>query len=159
MRSTSIQLRAVELTDLPLFFTFQQDPEAIQMAAFTAKDPSDKEAFDAHWARIMADDTTINQTILYEGDVAGSVSKYEMFGDAEVTYWIGKQFWGKGIATEALRQFLQLVTIRPLYARVAKDNIGSTHVLQKCGFQITGEDKGFANARGTEIEEYVLTLT
>ena len=158
MHSPSIQLRPVEMADLPIFFAYQQEPEAIQMAAFTAKDPADKDAFDAHWAKIMADDSVFIRTILYEGEVAGSVLKYEMFGEAEVSYWIGKKFWGKGIATAALQQFLKVFQIRPLHARVAKDNVGSTRVLQKCGFKITGEDKGFANARGMEIEEYVLML-
>ena len=158
MLATSIQLRAVETADLPIFFAYQQEPESIQMAAFTVKDPSDKAAFDTHWDKIIADDSVFIRTILYEGEVAGSVLKYEMFGEAEVSYWIGKKFWGKGVATEALRQFLQILAIRPLHARVAKDNLGSTRVLQKCGFKITGEDKGFANARGEEIEEYVLML-
>ena len=158
MHSATIKLRPVETADLPIFFAYQQEPESIQMAAFTAKDPSDKAAFDAHWDKIMADDSVIIRTVLYEGDVAGSVSKYEMFGEAEVSYWLGTRFWAKGIATAALQQFLEVLEIRPLHARVAKDNVGSTRVLQKCGFKITGEDKGFANARGMEIEEYVLTL-
>lgn len=153
-----IQLRDVQETDLPIFFQQQQDPDAIYMAAFTAKDPTDRDAFDVHWTKIRADEKVAIKTILYNNEVAGSVLKYEMFGEPEVSYWIGKPFWGKGIATEALRQHLRLQTIRPLYARAAKDNIGSIRVLEKCGFIITGEDKGFANARGAEIEEYVLTL-
>lgn len=153
-----IQLRAIKPSDLPIFFQQQQEPDAVHMAAFTSKDPSDKHTFDAHWAKIMADETVVIQTILYGEQIAGSVLKYEMFGDLEVSYWLGKEFWGKGIATEALRQFLEILKIRPLFARAAKDNIGSIRVLEKCGFTITGEDKGFANARGIEIEEYVLML-
>ena len=107
MLSISIKLRSVETADLPIFFGYQQEPESVQMAAFTTKDPSDKEAFDAHWAKIMADESVLIQTILYEGEVAGSVLKYEMFGDAEISYWIGKKFWGKGIATEAVKQFFR----------------------------------------------------
>ncbi len=79
-------------------------------------------------------------------------------GKPEVTYWLGKEFWGQGIATRALAAFLGQMTERPVYARAAKDNAGSLRVLEKCGFTITGEGKGFANARGMEIEEYILTL-
>lgn len=156
----SVVLRDVLESDLPIFFDYQLDKDANYMAAFTAKDPTNRAVFMAHWQRIMADDKTINKTILYNGQVAGSVQSYvdEDFGHREVTYWLGKQYWGKGIATRGLATYLEQITERPLYARVAKDNIGSRRVLEKCGFRITGEDKGFANARSMEIEEYVLTL-
>jgi RimJ/RimL family protein N-acetyltransferase len=152
-------LREVVEDDLPLFFDFQLDPEANYMAAFTAKDPTDREAFTANWNKIIADPTTINRTIVCDGQVVGSVSSYEESGKPEVTYWIGRAYWGKGIATRALRAFLaQVNTTRPMYARVAQDNLGSRRILEKCGFQVMGETKGFANARGREIEELLLVL-
>jgi len=155
----NLSLRDVVEDDLPLFFDFQLDPEANSMAAFTARDPTDREAFTAHWNKILADPTTINQTIVCDGQVVGSVASYEESGKPEVTYCIGRAHWGKGIATRALTAFLsQVNTTRPIYARVAKDNLGSRRVLEKCGFQVTGETKGFANARGEEIEELLLEL-
>ena len=157
---SKVVLREVQAEDLPLFFEQQLDPEANYMAAFTAKDPTDQQAFMAHWARILGDATTTNRTILIEGQVAGSVASYEeTAGRHEVTYWLGKPYWGKGIATAALRALLAQVTTRPIYARVAKDNRASLRVLEKCGFTIIGEDKGFANARGQEIEEWLLQLS
>jgi RimJ/RimL family protein N-acetyltransferase len=151
-------LREVWDEDLPIFFAQQLDPAANHMAAFTTKDPADRAAFDAHWRRIRGDANILNRTILVDGEVAGHVASFENFGEREVTYWLGKEFWGRGIATRALMAFLKQETTRPLHARAAKDNIGSVRVLQKCGFTITGEDKGFANARGAEIEEYVMVL-
>jgi RimJ/RimL family protein N-acetyltransferase len=156
---SNVVLREVQAEDLPLFFEHQQDPEANYMAAFTARDPADQRAFVAHWTRILGDQTNTIRTILFEGQVAGSVSSYEeTAGHPEVTYWLGKPYWGQGIATAALRAFLVQVTARPIYARVAKDNLGSLRVLEKCGFTIVGEDRGFANARGQEIEEWLLQL-
>ena len=157
--SNELLLRNVVNEDLPIFFEYQLDQGANYMAAFTARDPTDQEAFLAHWHRILADKTNIIQTILFNRQVAGSVSSYEEEGKPEVTYWLGKDYWGKGIATWALKEFLaQKNQIRPIYARVAKDNIGSRRVLEKCGFKIIGESKGFANARGQEIEEFLLEL-
>jgi RimJ/RimL family protein N-acetyltransferase len=153
-------LRDVVEDDLPLFFDFQLDPGANHMAAFIARDPTDREAFTAHWKKILILPTSINRTIVCDGQVVGSVSSYELSGKPEVTYWIGRAHWGKGIATRALAAFLALVnTTRPIYARVAKDNLGSRRVLEKCGFQVIGEMKGFANARGEEIEELHLELS
>jgi RimJ/RimL family protein N-acetyltransferase len=147
-------------SDLPIFFEHESNPEAVYMAAFTAKDPSDRDAFNAHWKRILSDPTVIIKTILVDGRVAGSVLSYEDEGKPEVSYWIGKEYWGRGIATRALAEFLERCNkVRPIYARAAKDNLGSLRVLKKCGFIISGEAKGFANARGTEIEELVLTLS
>ena len=128
------------------------------MAAFTAKNPSDRNAFDTFWKRILDDKSIIIKTILFNNQVAGNVLKYEQSGHAEVSYWIGKRFWGKGIATCALKLFLQILTARPVYARSAKDNLASLKVLDKCGFNKSGEAMGFANARGKEIEEYELIL-
>ena len=155
----NLSLRTVVEDDLPAFFEFQLDPDANHMAAFIARDPSDRVAFDAHWKKILAEPTNLIRTIICDGQVVGSVSSYLDEGHPEVTYWIGKAHWGKGIATRALTTFLAEVNpTRPIYARVAKDNPGSRRVLEKCGFRVIGEMKGFANARGQEIEELLLEL-
>ena len=158
--TTPIQLRDVIQGDLPIFFNHQLDPLANYMAAFTAENPADQQAFNAHWQKILSDDTITIKTILYTKEVAGHIASFQRFGQPEITYWIGKAYWGKGIATQALSIFLTHHSQqRPLHARVAKDNIASIRVLEKCGFTITGQDKGFANARNQEIEELILTLT
>ena len=153
-----ILLRDVTEGDLQIFFEQQLDPVANYMAAFTAKDPADREAFAAHWAKILGDKIIKIKTILFEGHVAGYVLSHGWYGKPEVSYWIGKEHWGKGIATQALSGFLDLQEVRPLYAWVAKDNVASLRVLKKCGFTIVGHGKGFANARGEEIEEVNLKL-
>ncbi len=128
------------------------------MAAFTARDPEDRVAFAAHWTKILNDESITTKTILFDGRVAGHVLSFEQFGEREVSYWIGRDYWGKGIATVALSEFLGHVTERPLHARAAKDNAASIRVLEKCGFVISGEDKGFSYARGEEVEEFILKL-
>jgi RimJ/RimL family protein N-acetyltransferase len=155
---SEIRLRDVEGQDLPIFFDQGQDPAAVYMAAFTAEDPSDREAFQTHWDKIMANETILIKTILFEGRVAGHIASFERFGDLEISYWLGKEYWGKGLATEALAAFLEIQKARPLYARAAKDNVASIRVLEKCGFQTSGHDKFYANARGQEIEEVILQL-
>jgi len=154
----SVMLRSVSEEDLPLFFKYQQDRDANHMAAFTSKDPSDWDSFYIYWNKILKDNDIIKQTIIVDDHVVGNVLCFEQFGERGVAYWIGREFWGKGIATTALRKFLQQVKTRPLFARAAKDNIGSRKVLEKCGFKITGEDSGYANARGENVEEFVFTL-
>ena len=151
-------LREVTEADLSVFFEHQLDPDANRMAAFTARDPKDRDAFMAHWRRILDDDTITKRTIVVDGDVAGHVSSFEQFGQPSVSYWIGKRHWGRGVATRALSAFLRHVAARPLYARAAKDNLASIRVLEKCGFAIWGEDRGFSNARGEEVDEVILRL-
>ena len=151
-------LRDVAEGDLPVFFDQQLDPEANRMAAFTAENPADRDAFTARWKRILGDETIAKKTVLFDGKVAGHVLSFEQFGEREVSYWIGKEHWGKGLTTRALSEFLAQVTTRPLYARTARDNVASIRVLEKCGFEICGEDRGFSNARGEEVEEFILKL-
>ncbi len=153
-----VLLRAVLPDDLPILFAFERDPDARWMAAFTADDPDDRVAFMAHWASILADDTIIKRTIIYDGQVAGSIVCFLRSGTPEIGYWLGKSFWGQGVATRALALLLRQVTRRPVYARAVKDNAASLAVLRKCGFALYGEDRGYASARGAEVEEYILRL-
>ena len=158
--NNALILRDVRNSDVTTFFDQQLDAEANYMAAFTAKDPTNREAFSAHWKRIMSDSTVMIRTVVMDEKIAGSVSSYEEDGKPEVTYWLGQEFWGNGICTVALGMFLKdHQSKRPIYARVAKDNLRSRRVLEKCGFQAIDETKGFANARGEEIEELLLELT
>lgn len=153
-----ILLRDVTEDDLGIFFEQQLDEVANRMAAFTAEDPADREAFTTHWSRILGDDTITIKAILFDEQVVGYIVSFKRFGLREVSYWIGRDHWGRGFATAALSAFLTLFTSRPLHARAAKDNIASLRVLEKCGFTIEGDDKGFSNARNEEVEEYILKL-
>ena len=150
----TVILRDVTEADLPIFFEQQLDPEATQMAAFPSRD---RDAFMAHWAKIMNNKTNIIKTVLFEGQVAGNIVSWEQSGEREVGYWIGKEYWGKGIGTKTLAEFLGYVKTRPLYGHVAKHNVASLRVLQKGGFMISGEDK-FSDESGKEIEEFLLKL-
>lgn len=152
---STVQLRDVNESDLPIFFEHQLDPEATQMASFPSRS---RDGFMAHWTKIMTDGSVVLKTILFNGDVAGNIVCFEQLGEREVGYWIGKEYWGKGIATRALQEFLEQIDTRPLYAHVAKQNIASRRVLEKCGFVVSGEDKFFSQILGDDIEEYILIL-
>jgi RimJ/RimL family protein N-acetyltransferase len=151
----NVLLRDVIASDLPIFFEQQLDPVANQMAAFPARD---REAFIAHWTKILADETNVLRTILYDKQAAGNIVSWEHSGEREVGYWLGREYWGKGIATRALLLFLEQVTARPLYAHVAKHNLASIRVLEKCGFAFMGEDRGLSSTGGEEVEELILIL-
>jgi [ribosomal protein S5]-alanine N-acetyltransferase len=159
INDSEIILRKTEIADLEFFFKFQLDNEANYLAAFTSKDPTDKTAYLQKYAKFLNDPTINMQTIIVENIIAGSVAKFEIEGEAGVTYWIDKKFGGKGVATKALKDFLKNENARPIVGRVAFDNFGSQKVLEKCNFVKIGRDKGFANARQAEIEEFIYKLT
>lgn len=151
-----VRLRPPADSDVTAFFEHQLDPEANRMAAFSARDPKDREAFVARWARLGTDPNVLVRAIEHEGAVAGYVASFLRGEDREVSYWLGRAHWGKGIATAALAALLREETRRPLFARVAADNAASLRVLEKCGFVALRRERAFANARGAEIEEIVL---
>ncbi|MFF2195819.1 GNAT family N-acetyltransferase [Streptomyces sp. NPDC058157] len=154
-----VTLRAVRDEDLEVFYAQTNDPEAVRMAAFTPEDPADRARFDAHWARIRHDPGVLALTVVSgDGAVVGHVGVFGPPEEREVTYWIGRAHWGRGVATAALRALLDAVPDRPLHARAAADNAASLRVLDTCGFVVTGHGRGFAHARGTEIDEVLLTL-
>jgi RimJ/RimL family protein N-acetyltransferase len=131
-------LRDVVESDLPVFFEHQRDPDATTMADFPARD---RNAFDAHWERLLADPSLYKKTIVFEGQVAGNIGSWAQDGRQLVGYWVGKEFWGKGLATQALAELIGDLGTRPLYAYVAKTNVGSIRVLEKCGFVPSDEDE------------------
>lgn len=141
----SVRLRDVTEADLPIFFEYQLDPEATQMADLPSEE---RDVYMADWTRILVDESNILKTILFNGQVAGNLVSWEESGERGVGYWLGKEYWGKGIATRALTAFLGQVKARPLYAHIAKHNIASLRVLEKCGFRKNAE----------QGEEFILIL-
>jgi RimJ/RimL family protein N-acetyltransferase len=128
-----VLLRDIEPDDLPIFFEHQRDPVAVAMVVFRSRD---KAEFNAHWAKILADDVSLKKTIVAGGQVAGHIASFMRDGEREIGYWIERTLWGRGIASAALAAFLCLEQRRPLYAGVAPHNIASIRVLQKCGFTL-----------------------
>jgi RimJ/RimL family protein N-acetyltransferase len=146
----NVTLRNVVESDLPVFFQQQDDLEASQMAAFPSRE---RNTFMAHWHdKVLNNNDVIVKTILVDGQIAGNVLRFVVGGEHDIGYWLGKEYWGRGIATLALAKFIDQVPERPLYAHVAKHNIGSRKVLEKCGFTIQREEKV------DEIEEYIMKL-
>ncbi len=150
-----VRLRDVTAADLPAFYEHQQDPAAIRMAAFPARD---REAFFSHWQRVLGDDTVVTRTVVVDGEAVGNVVSFERQGRREVGYWIGQSHWGRGVATAALGFFLAETTARPLYAGVARHNEASIRVLEKCGFVHAGGGQDPPAADGTLAEMLLLIL-
>jgi RimJ/RimL family protein N-acetyltransferase len=150
-----IRLRDVIIDDLPVFFEHQIDSDAVEMAAHP---PRDRDAFQEHWLELLSKESVIKKTILLDDLVVGYIMSFVYFVVREVGYWIGKEYWGQGIATRALLEFLDQVPLRPLRASAAKHNRGSLRVLEKCGFRLVGEDKEFSNVGGNIVEGFVFEL-
>ncbi len=149
-----VRLRNIEPNDLPIFYEQQLDADATRMAAFPARN---RAAFDAHWAtNILGNPEAVKQTILIDGQVAGNIGSWPQEGVRLVGYWIGKEHWGKGVATRALAAFLHLLTERPLHAHVVKHNVASIRVLEKCGFSLEREE--MVEVVDKDVAELVLVL-
>lgn len=144
-----VVLREVSEQDVQTFYENQLDSEAIRIAAFPARG---RETHFSHWRKTLTDKTVCARTVLFEGDIAGYVVSWPENDERKVGYWIGRGFWGKGIATNALSQFLRIDPTRPILGYVIKDNLGSIRVLEKCGFTV---DRAHPGARSDEV---VLTL-
>ena len=114
-----------------MFYEYECDPDASAMAAFPSRD---RDAFMAHWARTLANDSALMWTIVCDGEVAGNIGCWVADERRFVGYWIGREFWGRGLATEAVAELVDIVQARPLYAEVVNTNVASIRVLEKCGF-------------------------
>jgi RimJ/RimL family protein N-acetyltransferase len=154
----TITLRALREDDLDDLFRWESDLRAAHMAAFTRADPTDRAAFDAHYQRVRSDPNNTNQAIEDDGALAGMIASFTVEGDRELTYWIDPLRWGRGIASGAVRTFLGLETQRPLFARAAAHNLGSSKVLLRNGFMEIGEETSWAAGVGEDVLEHVYRL-
>lgn len=155
-QAAGVSLRDVRESDLAEFFDHQRDPEAVKMAAFP---PRQRDDFLKHWAKIMGDPTVTARTILLDDDVAGNVVCWEQDGKRLIGYWLGRRYWGQGVAPQAVSAFIAAIPIRPLHAHVAKHHLASIRVLEKCGFQFAGESGSAAPTGGEVVEELIYELT
>lgn len=153
--AAGVKLRAVEDGDLPTFFAHHTDPAAYRMAVVGVRARDD---FDAHWAKVRADPTNRVRTIVVGGQVAGYVCAFDQGGERQVGYWVGRDFWGRGVATASLAAFLDVEPHRPLHAHAAVVNVGSTRVLEKCGFRRVGTLEAVSVRGGPAVDEAVYRL-
>jgi RimJ/RimL family protein N-acetyltransferase len=128
------------------------------MAAFTPDKPDDRQRFNAHMATVLNSPEITMRAITCNGQLVGSIASFVVEGETEVTYWIDRAAWGRGIASRALSLFLEVAQVRPLYAGATTDNVASLRVLGKSGFRVIGTEVSFAPARGADIEETILRL-
>jgi RimJ/RimL family protein N-acetyltransferase len=155
--SVAGMLREVRNGDLDLFFGFRTDPDAIWMAA-EPDDPTDRAAFDAVWRTMRTEPSITTRTIESRGQVVGYIVSWKHSSQREVEFWIGREHWGKGIATAALAEFLELEPERPLYAVAAQDNLGAVRVLEKFGFQVVQEGTNLMAARDEPVRISLLAV-
>ncbi len=154
----TIGLRPVHESDFDALYDQMRDPESVRMAAFTPEDPEDRQRFDAHMAKLLASPDITLRAVTRSGHLVGSISSFVVEGRTEVTYWIARGRWGRGIASRALALFLEVARERPIFARAASDNAASLRVLAKAGFRVIDTELSFAPARRVHIEETILRL-
>jgi RimJ/RimL family protein N-acetyltransferase len=132
VRVGTVTLREVVEGDISIFFRHQSDPVAAQMAQVAARDEA---AYVARWTRLLADTTVATKTVLVDGTVAGHVVSFNGDGLRELGYWLGREFWGQGITSAAVHQYLAVERQRPLFAIVAEHNVASRRILKRHGFR------------------------
>ena len=156
----TIEVRDAKPRDVSAFYTMHADPEANRRGAFV---PRKKADFFKHWTKVLENRLILKKAVLHEGKVAGYVVSFFRTGTGkpkrrEIGYWIAREYWGKGLASEGLRLLLKYHHTRPLFARVAKMNPASLRVAEKCGFKIIKETS-YRNEAGKDVEEFILKLS
>ncbi|HSM08904.1 MAG TPA: GNAT family N-acetyltransferase [Gemmatimonadota bacterium] len=151
-----ITYRSASEADIAEFIRLEGDEVSAHMAAFVS--PRAAEERTSHWQHVLARPDTRNHTIEADGTILGWIASFQRGSDREVTYWIDRSFWGRGIASAALAHLLTVDLVRPLFARVASDNTRSVRVLEKSGFVAVDIERAYAPTRGEEIDELIFRL-
>ena len=128
------------------------------MAAFTSEDPDDRDRFDEWIARERAAPEVSLFVVTEDGGFAGTAAAFTVGVDREVSFWLARHAWRRGVATAALRLLVSHEAERPLYARAAAHNAASIAVLTKTGFTEVSRNVDYAPGIGREAEEIVFAL-
>lgn len=155
---TAVWLRDVTESDLKLFHRFEQEGEEGEMVSSAPLAYDDAKPYRWDWHAMFYGSGVLRKSIIYQGQVAGYMLYFDQFGEQEVGYRLGRDFWGRGIATQALRLFLQEVTVRPIYGRAVQHNLASIRVMEKCGFRRCGLGRAYGQVNGREVNEVFLRL-
>ena len=134
--SEHVRLRDVGEADLEVFLAQEHDPEAVRRSNFP---PRERDTFIRHWrTKVLGDPTIFVQAVTVDGELAGNLVAWWEGDRRFIGYWLGRQYWGRGIGSQALALFLDRETARPLYADPFAGNTGSVRLLEKHGFRRTG---------------------
>ncbi|GAA2000779.1 GNAT family N-acetyltransferase [Catenulispora subtropica] len=153
-----LALRPLREDDLPRLFEIQLDDEARHLAAFVGAAARDRDAYLAKHRKLLADPEITGRAVELDGDLVGSVAVFPIEADLDLTYWIRKDVWGRGVATAAVAALLDEVAVRPIHARVVEDNLGSVRVLERNGFVRIGSEDAFAEGRQATVTELIYVL-
>lgn len=104
--------------------------------------------------------------ITVDGKVAGSIGMFRQGNihrlTAELGYYIGEEYWGRGIMTKAVKQICEYVfehsDIIRIYAEPFSYNIASCRVLEKAGFQYEGTLRNNAIKNGKVLDMKMYSL-
>jgi len=155
-----VTLREVQDGDLDEFFAQLRDPHAAALAGDTFEAPNERQAFDAHWRHLRRAEGVLVRTIEVVEDtvakVAGHIRNHPGSEEHLVSFWIDRAYWGRGVTTSALGQFLDELGQRPVYARVPRHNEAAIVVLRRNGFLPVSEETGYSPERGRMVDEVVL---
>lgn len=155
-----LMLRAPGLQDVSRLARLADDPDIARM---TLRMPHPFGVGDAEdfVLQVAGQDPARAATFVIDHEDLGLVGVLGLFeGDdvaPETGYWIGRDYWGRGFATEALEAGLVWASHkwrrRALTAGHFVDNPASGRVLEKAGFLYTGEvRRGFSKARGEAVQ-------
>jgi RimJ/RimL family protein N-acetyltransferase len=155
----SVTLRPLVDEDADFVFDMLRDPVAVHMVGATSTaDPDDRTWFDGWFAEFRFSPDVRSFAVLEAEELAGVVAVYNIPAAPEVTFWIDRGFWGRGIGSRSLALLLEEVPDRPLLAGTLVDNLGSLAVLRHNGFREIGRERILARGRGLEVESVRLRL-
>jgi RimJ/RimL family protein N-acetyltransferase len=142
VRGVVCTLRPWRADDVGVLPRVANDPEVARYMNHRFPSPYTR-ADAAAWIRLKLDERDLlHWAIDVDGELAGGIGLIrgvlEHAGNVAIGYWIGRRFWGRGIASDALRALSAhaIETLRPrrLWANVMGANAASARVLEKAGY-------------------------
>ncbi|MCL1066055.1 GNAT family N-acetyltransferase [Shewanella olleyana] len=156
VQRNSLSLLPITDADLQVLFEFQNDPLANEMADFPARDET---AFFEHWRNnILANADVVAQGIWVDDTLVGSICLWSMMSEDDthsdwfIGYWIGRDYWGQGYASQGVNLFVNQQSQRPILAHVVERNKGSIRILEKAGFEHCGVSAESENSANSLLE-------
>lgn len=173
MQKESVKLRKFSIKDIDRIMELFLDENITNGIGITLseKPPKITRKFETTWLKKTISNygkkkpKGYNLAITLDNILIGSIGMNKIDYEnknIEIGYWIGKDYWGKGFATKALKQFLDFINKKHnpkrVYGYAFTFNTGSKRVMEKCGFKLEGIRKCVKKGKDKFYDDYMLAL-
>jgi len=167
----SVKLRKIRASDIDGMYKLFKNDNVLEDLAHPKKAKDFTRAEEKKWVKEQIENYTKSKpkeltfAIIADNEYVGNIGAHRIdykHDNAEIGYWVGEPYWGKGIATLAAKQIITYLFKRFKLVRISAKayahNIGSQRVLEKAGMKYEGTMRKANRKNGKYLDDKLYAI-